>query len=252
MPAMNVRAVAFDLDGTLYVGERVLPGAVEVVGWCRRRGLRVLYLTNSTVRTRQQIADKLAAMGFPVAIEDVYCCSNAAARFARESGYWHVYVIGARALRAEMTAQGVPLTEEIAAADALFVGHDPEWHLELFGGYTLAPDAAFIACNRDMTYPGGDGRRLPGCGVVVARVERAVGRRADVVVGKPATYLLELIERDLGFAAADVLVVGDMEESDIAMARRAGAPAALLAGESAVEVEGAIVIESLAKLEELL
>lgn len=223
-----MRGVAFDLDGTLYLGDTVVPGAVQAVNTLRAAGVAVVYMTNSSVRGCESIARKLRGLGFDASSEDVYASGVATARYVAQAGYGRVHVVGTESLREEMRRAGVTLAGDPGEADALVVGMEPHGVLPP----TLARLPArspFIACNVDATFPVENGRRLPGCGATVAAVQEVLGRAVDRVIGKPGTCMLELLEGDKHLASGDLVVVGDSIESDVTMAMAAGCRAILVA-----------------------
>lgn len=244
---LTVRAIAFDLDGTLYHGAEAAPGAVDAVRSLSSR-YQIVYVTNSTMRTRATIASLLAGMGYPGDESRVYSSAASAARYLHQRGFHAVYVVGASALFDQMHAAGVPLCADATAADVLVVGLDGEWRSHNAELARLPNTAPIVACNLDDTFPVEDGRRLPGCGSVVGEIEALLGRRREIVVGKPGTYMLELVMRDLGLSPADVLLVGDSETSDIAAADAAGCPSVLIAPGGAPWSRASAVIAAVAEL----
>lgn len=244
---LTVRAIAFDLDGTLYHGAEAAPGAVEAVRGLSTR-YQILYVTNSTVRTRATIALLLAGMGYPGDESRVYSSAASAARYLHQRGFHAVYVVGASALFDEMHAAAVSLCADATVADVLVVGLDGEWRSHNPKLVRLPKTAPIIACNLDDTFPVEEGRRRPGCGSVVREIEALLGRRRDIVVGKPGTYMLELVLRDLGLSPADVLLVGDGETSDIAAAHVAGCPSVLIAPSGAPSSRANAVIAAVTDL----
>ena len=93
----NIRAVLFDLDGTIYYGSKLIPGADEVVRRCRELGKQVYFMTNNSTKTRKQIWEKLTGMGLACSYEEVYTGSYAAALYAHQMGYKTVYIMGSDA-----------------------------------------------------------------------------------------------------------------------------------------------------------
>ncbi len=120
----------------------------------------------------------------------------------------------------------------------------------------FAPDCLFVAANLDADYPVEGGVRMPGCGETVDRVAERLGRGYDVVAGKPGTYMLECVERDLGLTADEIVVVGDNPASDVAMARAAGCRSILIgpgeAGDGGASAAVARLADVPATLDELL
>ena len=222
-----VAAVAFDLDGTLYLGEQVVPGAPEVVEHVRALGLRPLFLTNTTMRNPAQLAARLAGLGIAAVADEIYSSATAAARYAAERGHRVAYVVGSPVLRAELEEHGLRLTERGDQADCLVVGFVPDFDPSTMPD-GFRPECEFVAANLDADYPVEGGVRMPGCLQTVERVAARLGRSYDAVAGKPGTFMLECVEADLGLTPDEVVVVGDNLDSDVAMARAAGCRSILI------------------------
>jgi NagD protein len=107
------RGWLFDLDGTIYLGERLIPGADEVVAALRAEGRRLAFLTNKPLETRAEYARKLARLGIPADVEEVITSSLVLARHLRglDSGA-PVYVIGEPPLLAELRAHGFEVRDD--------------------------------------------------------------------------------------------------------------------------------------------
>jgi glycerol-1-phosphatase len=230
-----VTGVAFDLDGTLYIEGEVAPGAPGAVAAARANGVAVMFVTNTSGRTRREIATSLSDLGIPADPAEVITSASAAARWTVSRGVRRVWVTGASGLVDELEAVGVRVTTDHREAEAVVVGLDravlqsrkplPEAMAER----VRRGECILVACNRDATYPGRDGVLHPGCGEVVRLVESQCARGADVVVGKPEPYMLECAARERGVSLRDTLVVGDSWVSDVGMARRCGSRWALVA-----------------------
>ena len=232
MPLLKrkTRAVALDLDGTLYIGNEAIPHAPELVAALRERGLRLYFLTNNSGKSAFEIAAKLTGMGMPAAAEEVHNSLEAAVLYSAEAGFTSVYCIGTAAMPAAFAVAGIKVGADGEQVDAVICGIDPQFSyrkLDVAMNAILA-GARFIACNRDSNFPVGAGRYQPGCGPLVAAIETACGKRPDAELGKPSPYLLQrLLARD-GIAPCEVMVIGDSIESDIEMARAISAPYLLL------------------------
>src|SRR5512143_1176534 len=107
-----IKAVIFDLDGTIYVGNTLIPGANEKIEELRGKGVKVVFFTNAGTRSRKGFSMKLAELGVEAAPAQIYCGSYLLARFASERHQGKsVYVVGERGLLEECEELGVPLTE---------------------------------------------------------------------------------------------------------------------------------------------
>jgi len=224
----RLRAVAFDLDGTLYVGSRVVDGAPAVVADVRRRGLRALFLTNTSSVGPRRLRERLAGHGIVAELDEIYSSASVTARYLVERGYGSVYVVGLQGLHDELRARGLRITTRPADAQALVVGFAPGYDAAgLPDGF--AAGCEFVAANLDADFPDEGGVRRPAARETVERVAARLGRTHDFCAGKPATYMLECVERDLGLSSGEICVVGDSVASDVAMARAAGCRSVLIA-----------------------
>lgn len=226
------RWVALDLDGVLYHGPAALPGAVEAVCALRAAGLTVCFVTNASGSTRSRVVTKLQELGVPCEVDHLTTSGYVAARVAaRLVGYGGpVLLVGSAGLAQECADQQLAITDDSAEAGAVVVGLDVEFgYARLAASLTaLRRGVPLIGCNRDRSYPGAGGILLPGCGPILAAVEAAAGRTADIVVGKPAPQMLTDLWDLTGTRQSDWFVVGDSVEADLGMAAAAGVPGVLV------------------------
>ena len=224
--------VALDLDGVIFRGSVAVPGAVEAVTSLREAGLQTFFVTNSSASTRGQVAAKLRGSGVECEADRVMTSGHAAARCARQlvKGGQPVLLLGTAGLAEECAAQDLATTEEPRRAGAVIVGLDLAFSYSRLASalVALGRGVPLVGCNRDPNYPGADGMLLPGCGPILAAVETAAGRRADVVVGKPAATMLTDLWAPTGTSGEDWFVIGDSTDADMAMAEAAGVPGVLV------------------------
>lgn len=213
-----------DLDGVVYIGDQLTPRAAEVLGLLRQGGRRRLFITNDPRHTSKEYAEKLNRLGIPAAADEFVTSGRAAALYLQNEGSLErVFVVGSEGLRREIEAVGGTVLRGTAGLDAkaVVVGGHPEFHFEELKIATLAirKGAAFIATNRDATFPMPDGL-WPGTGSIVAAIEVAAGV-GPVVVGKPEKRIFELA---LGLfpSPGRSVIIGDRLDSDILGGYRAG------------------------------
>jgi len=234
---MSVRCdgFVFDLDGTVYLGEAALPGSVEGIAELRRRGKRVLFVSNKPLEPRTKYAAKLTRLGIPTPPEDVitsgYVLGHHLAHHQPELRY---YVIGEAALRAELRGHGLTILEELAdqdprevidptGIDAVIVAFDRTLdYRKLNTAYqALVRGAYFYATNGDKTCPM-PGGAIPDAGGTIAALEVMTGRKLQLLAGKPSTLTMQVALERLGLPAERCMMVGDRLETDIAMGQNAG------------------------------
>jgi arabinose operon protein AraL len=217
------RGWLFDLDGTIYLGEALIPGAEAVVAALRGDGRRIAFLSNKPLETRADYARKLTRLGIPAGAEDVINSSLVLARhLATLDPGAPLFVIGEPPLIDELTAHGFEVRRDhrvrwvVIAFDRTFDYAKLNTALQAVRG-----GARLIATNPDRTCPTAEGE-IPDCAGMMAAVEAVTGQTVEIVVGKPSPIILEAALQRLGVAATDCVIVGDRLETDIVMGKRHG------------------------------
>jgi len=217
------RGWLFDLDGTVYRGDVLIPGAAETIGALRAAGRRVAFLSNKPLQTRGDYAAKLTRLGIPTAADEVISSSLVLARHLRtlDAGA-PVFVIGEPPLIAELEAHGFAVRTDqrvrwvVIAFDRTFDYAKLNVALQAVRG-----GARLIATNPDRTCPTEHGE-IPDCAGMIAAVEAVTATSVEVIVGKPSPIILETALAALGVPAAEAVMVGDRIETDIVMGKRGG------------------------------
>ena len=217
------RGWLLDLDGTVYRGEALIPGADTTIAALRAAGRRVAFLSNKPLQTRADYAAKLTRLGVPASAEDVVNSSLVLARHLRRLDPGApVFVIGEPPLLAELAAHGFEVRPDarvrwvVIAFDRTFDYAKLNTALQAVRG-----GARLIATNPDRTCPTEDGE-IPDCAGMMAAVEAVTGATVEVVVGKPSPIMLDVALERLGVSPGDCVIVGDRIETDIAMGKRLG------------------------------
>lgn len=229
----DIKAVAFDLDGTIYFGNAIADGAADIIRLFEQSGIAVFYFTNNSMKTRLQLFEKLTGMGLKTDIGHIYNSAYATAVYARDRGVRRVYCVGSGGLREEIRKQGLSVSDE--DADIIILGLDTEFDYRKLTAVLqtyVQSRCPIIACNRERTYPVEGGLLMPGCGPLVSAVENACAASVEYVVGKPNTYMMEILSKEWGLDNTGILVVGDSYESDIEMAKRFNCRSILISREN--------------------
>jgi HAD superfamily hydrolase (TIGR01450 family) len=222
--------VLLDLDGCLWVGDDACEGAVEAVTALRAAGANVLFLTNDVRHAPEEFVRKLWRLGFQASLAEVVTV-GAALQFhlaGRDRG--SAFVVGSQALIDHVSEAGLRIlnrTPFATRADVVVIGAHEEFGYDELRIATQAVlrGAELVAATRDRTFPMPDGP-WPASGAVLAAVEAATGRTADLVVGKPEPAMYEAARDRLG--PGRMLAIGDLIDVDVAGARRAGLDSALV------------------------
>jgi 4-nitrophenyl phosphatase len=216
-----IKALAFDLDGTLYFGDKVVDGALETLDELKRYGLHIVYFTNNSAKTVKQIEQKLCSLGFNATEKNTYTASYACYRYLEQKGYKTINLVGSHDFKNDLISKGIEIVDP-ENAQAVVVGLDFEFTYDRIAGAlnAIRNGAELVVANLDASYPVENGQRLPGCGAMVGAIVGASGHEPDFIAGKPNTYMLELLCLDLSIGPDEICVVGDSVESDIEMAKR--------------------------------
>jgi HAD superfamily hydrolase (TIGR01450 family) len=212
-----------DLDGVVWIGREPVPGAAETLRELLAAGKGLVFVTNNPGKHPAAYAERLQGMGVEVDAERIVTAGMVVARLAGEAaGAGGAFVIGGPALKEMVAATGARVLEgePAAEADAVVVsGHRDFDYAELATAKrALDRGASLFATSHDptMPFPGGE---VPGTGAILAAVETASGRRAEIA-GKPERHLFDMAKQAVGVAGA-VAMVGDRLSSDIAGGARA-------------------------------
>lgn len=218
------------MDGTIYRGERALPGAVDVVRTLRARGRQVLFISNKPLEPRTAYAAKLTRLGIPTEPDDVLTSAVVLARYLqREMPNARLFVIGEPPLLKEMQEAGFRLSDEPAEIDVVVAAFDrtfdyAKWNTAF---QAIRRGARFVATNADRTCPV-EGGEIPDCAGIIAALEVSTGKKVELVAGKPSQLMIQAGLERMGLPAEQVLMVGDRLETDMLMGRRAGTATALV------------------------
>lgn len=221
----------FDLDGVVYKGPEVIPGAVETIQALRDAGKRLTFNTNNSSRTRETYVEVLAGMGIPASQDDIFTSAYLVSLRLQElkSGAT-VYLVGQKGFLEELRIGGFKVLNEgpeledlINSIDFVAVGWDNEFNYRklTLAKWAIDGGARFIASNDDRTLPN-PGRDLPGAGTMVAAISTCTGKSPDEIVGKPNPRGLELVCRRFQTEPRRSVMVGDRLETDILAGNRAG------------------------------
>lgn len=217
---MAIKAILLDLDGTVYRGAQAITGVADTIATLRKKGLKLFFISNASIRTREEQAEKLRTMGIECETGEVYNTAYVTAVYIKKK-YPNavVYVITEGGLDKELARLGIRMTDT-KKAGVVAVGLD--FHLT-FEKITKAVNAiysgaVFIASNKDRVYPVENGI-LPGSGTIVAALEYATGRRS-INLGKPNPHMIRMILKEHELKKGEALIVGDNYETDLRAARK--------------------------------
>lgn len=225
-----LRGAIFDLDGTIYLGERLIPGAREALETLGAAGFKWVFLSNKPLERPAAYAAKLTRLGIITPAAQVINSSRVLAAYLQKHlPGARLFVVGEPPLKEELRDAGFDVTES-SDVDCVILAFDrtfdyAKWNTAFqavkFGG------ARMMATNADRSCPV-DGGEIPDCAGVIAALEATTGHRCELVAGKPSPLVVEAALDYLGLDPKEVVMVGDRLETDIAMGLRGGLKTALV------------------------
>ncbi len=237
-PLKAKRLFLFDLDGTLYLGDNLFPGARELLAFIRTRGGQYRFLTNNSSRSVDAYVQKLSRLGIAAQPRDFLTSVDAMAAHLHAHGMEtrRFYVCGTESMKSQLRAAGFTVAERREDADALLMGFDTELTFQKLEDacILLGQSADYLATNPDWVCPTAYGF-VPDCGSVCEMLWHATGRR-PLVIGKPEPAMPLLAMQQAGASAQETLLIGDRIYTDIASGANAGIDTLLvLSGEAKEE-----------------
>lgn len=240
-PGTLYRGYIFDLDGTLYLGDALLPGVARVVETVRKQGSRVLFLSNNPTRDRMEYAEKLTRLGVPAMASDIVNTVYTMTQWLlQHHPHATVYPISEEPLKRALRDAGIRMSEDPAEIDFVIASYDRTFEYRklqiAFDAIWYHKRARLVTTNPDRFCPFPNGRGEPDAAAIVASIEACTGARCEVNVGKPDPLMLQTALSVLGLDARSTLMVGDRLATDMRMAHDAGMDAALvLTGDTTLE-----------------
>lgn len=227
----SCKTFLFDLDGTVYCGNKPVPGAAELISALRERGCRVKYVSNNSSHAVDFVREKLGRMGIETENENIITPLSAAGDFITGAfGRSSVFVLGTRALQSSIAAAGHRMVSGIEDCGVVVIGRDIEITYEKIetAGILLQRGASCVVCNCDDTHPGELGYLVPETGAFFNMMRTVCGVEDCREIGKPDPYLYTYAIT--GEDPRTCVMVGDNPDTDILGARRANCRTVLLRG----------------------
>lgn len=254
-----IKGFIFDLDGTVYLSDKLIPGVEELVNSLKQNNYRMVYLSNKPLQRRSTYAKKLTDLGITTPEDQVvnssYVMANHISKVAPGAS---VYVIGEEPLIDELEEAGLRITEDPEQIDYVIASFDRDFHYDkLQIAYeAIKHGANFVATNPDRTCPV-EGGEVPDAAGMIGAIEGVTGKKVEKIAGKPSELMVEAALDRLEIEPEDCLLVGDRLETDIKMGNNSGISTALvLSGVTDLEdleessVKPTYVLEDLSQLPE--
>lgn len=214
----------FDLDGTVYLSDKLIPGADKVIGLLRERGRKIVFLSNKPIQTRNDYASKLTRLGIPTQPDEVINSTLVMINFLQKNApNAKLFVVGENPFVEELKRAGFTITEEPKEIEYVVVAFDRTFdYRKLNIAYqAIKLGAHFVATNPDRTCPV-EGGEIPDCAAMIAAIEAVTLKKVEVIVGKPSPLMIQAAMDVMGLRPEECILIGDRLETDIKMGREAG------------------------------
>ena len=229
----------FDMDGTLYLGDRLFDFTISLLAEIRRTGGKYLFMTNNSSKGVADYIKKLEKLGISSTREDFITSSQATAYYLHKHHEGQrLYVCGTESLKEELRWEGFTVTEKVEDTDCIVMGFDTELTFRKLHDVSyllLTRELPYIATNPDLVCPTEFGS-VPDCGSVCGMIFNATGKR-PVVIGKPSPLMPQLAMDRLGYSKEETCVIGDRIYTDVKSGLNAGITGILvMSGETTPEI----------------
>ena len=216
--AQNAKLFLFDLDGTLYCGEKIFSFTKELLEEIRRQGKEYKFITNNSSKSCEDYALKMKNVyHLNVKADDFVTSGSATVRFICENySNEELFVLGTESLKNEFLNAGLHLTDDINRVGCIVVGYDTELNFKKIDdacNILYTKKVPFIATHPDKTCPTNYGF-MPDCGAICEMITTATGK-TPIFIGKPAPLMPEICMQMTGIDRSETVVIGDKMKTDI-------------------------------------
>ncbi len=228
----EIELFLLDMDGTFYLGNRLLPGAKEFLQACNQKGVRYCFLTNNSSKSSEDYIKRLAEMGVEVSEQQMYTSGDASLQYIKEQGWPEdILLVGTNSLRIQFEKAGWRTRAE--RPQAVLLGFDTDISYDTLCKLcdAVRSGVPYVATHPDNNCPV-PGGMIPDVGAVIAFVHAATGRLPDVVVGKPNKDIARLVAQKAGLPLEKICMVGDRLYTDIALGKAGVHTALVFCGEA--------------------
>ena len=232
----SARCFLLDMDGTFYLGDQLLPGALDFIQTITAAGQDYHFLTNNSSRSSWQYAEKITRLGLEVPPERIFTSGEASTLYLQQKlPGGRVYLVGTPELEDEFLRHGFQLVQD--SPDWVVLGFDTTFTYDKLSRLCdhVRGGLPYIATHPDFNCPTPKGP-IPDIGAVIAFVRTSTGRDPDLVVGKPNRLIIDMLAGKLGLSTSQLVMVGDRLYTDIALGENVGLTTVLvLSGETQKE-----------------
>ncbi len=211
----RIKCVLLDLDGTVYLGDEVLVGAKEAIERFRECGKKVIFLTNNSSKTDEEYAEKLGKMGLLSPLDSIWTSGDATAKFLIQNGLdKNVFLLATDKVKRSFENYGISLVEKNPEVAVLCYDTSLNYSKMCAFSEALVTARTYVATHPDNVCPA-KGVYLPDVGSFIEMFKTSSSRQPSTIIGKPNTFMGELIVKEFDCAPEEVMMVGDRLYTDI-------------------------------------
>lgn len=236
----NKKLYLLDLDGTIYLGDKIFKGSKEFLDEITRRGSEYVFLTNNSSRSGKVYVKKLKKMGINIKEENIMTSGKATILYInsiKENA--KVFLLGTPSLEKEFTESGIQLVKDREEKpDFVVFGFDKTltYNKMWMACDFILEGATYIATHPDINCPLPGGKFMIDTGAFLKAIEASIGKMPDIIIGKPSKFIIDIIKNEYNIDYKDMVMFGDRLYTDILGANNAGIDSVLVfSGETTKE-----------------
>ena len=242
------------MDGTIYLGEKLIQGTEDFLSALRKKGIKYYYLSNNSSRSKADYVSKLEHLGIHASTEEIILSTDGVIDFLHSRKIDNTYVVGTLSMKDMFLQAGIEVDSQTPAY--IVLGFDTELNYGKIktAALFLQNGVPMLATHKDLVCPTLDGP-IPDVGAMLALFKEATGKTPEKIFGKPNTEMLDYIIKKQKAAADELVIIGDRIYTDMEMANRIGCDFILvLSGETKkkdlpqLKSQPALVVENIGQL----
>jgi len=217
----NIKCFLLDMDGTFYLGNRLIEGSRDFIDKCKQSGIEYFFFTNNSSRNARYYQNKIEKMGIKVPLERIITAGEVTANYIKQKKEGAtVYLVGTSALEEDFIKAGLKIiTNKEEKVDYLVVGFDTTLNYKkIWDAHDLIlREVSYLATNPDYVCPLDQGKTMPDCGAIISLLKTSTGKE-PLVIGKPNTFMVDYITDRFNLNPEEMAIIGDRLYTDIQMA----------------------------------
>lgn len=212
-----------DLDGTVYLGEKLIPGADRVISRIRSKGRKVIFISNKPLQTREDYAKKLTSLGIPANPDEIINSNFLMSRYLQKNlPGAKIFVIGESPFIEELKMDGFKITEDPKEIQYVVVAFDRTFDYQKLNiaCKAIINGAHFVATNPDRSCPFRE--KIPDCSTIIATIEAVTQKKVETLIGKTSPFIIQAALEKMSLNPFECIIIGDCLETDIRIGKEAG------------------------------